>query len=88
MQNASFIVEDDDHDQPHIRGIMQDLFEHAPLGTVMIITDSVNTLFPLLKRTANEYDWRYLGDEEVRKSGKSLAFQGPKNYVMLERCNG
>ena len=87
-ENASFIVEDDDHDQPRIGGIMQDLFKHAPLGTVMIITDSVNTLFPLLKRIANEYGWKYRGDEEVRKSGKSLAFQGPKNYVMLERCAG
>jgi len=84
-ENASFI-KDDDHDQPHIRGFMHDIFKHAPLGTVMIITDSINTLFPLLKRTSNECGWRYLGDEEVRKSGKSLAFQGPKNYVMLERC--
>ena len=88
-ENASFIVvEDDDHDQPHIRGIMHDLFEHSAMGTVMIITDSVNTLFPLLKRTASEYGWRYLGDDEVRKSGKSLAFQGPKNYIMLERYTG
>lgn len=87
-ENASFIVEDDDHAQPHIRGIMQDLFEHAPKGTIIIIIDSINTLFPLLKRTAGEYGWRYLGDEEVRKSGKSLAFKGPKNYIMLERCTG
>ena len=87
-ENASFIVEDDDHDQPRIRGIMHDIFEHSPMGTIMIITDSINALFPLLKRIAKEYGWRYLGDEEVRKSGKSLAFQGPKNYIMLERCNG
>ena len=84
-ENASFI-KGDDHDQPRIRGVLLDIFKKSPVGTVMIITDSVNTLFPLLKRTANGYGWRYLGDEEVRKSEKSLAFQGPKNYIMLERC--
>jgi len=48
---------------------MQDIFKNAPVGTIIIIIDSFNTLFPLLKRTATDYGWRYLGDEEVRKSG-------------------
>ena len=91
-ENASFLVEDcanrDDNEDPkqqRLGGVMKDIFHHAPKGTTMIVTDSSNTLFPPLKYTANDYGWVYLGDEEMRKDGRKLAFLGPKSYVMLYR---
>ena len=99
-ENASFIVEDlevvsveeeeDGNDtqqqqQQCLRGVTRDIFNRAPIGTIMIVTDSVNTLFPILKHTAKEHGWTYMGDEEMRRSGKKLIFLGPKSFVMLER---
>ena len=97
-ENASFIVEDniatsvEENDtqqkqQQYLRGVTRDIFNRAPIGTIMIVTDSVNTLFPILKHTAKEHGWTYMGDEEMRRSGKKLIFLGPKSFVMLERVS-
>ena len=93
-ENASFIVKDAEnseqdeqqqHNQRRICGVMGDIFEKAPIGTIMIVTDSANTLFPPLKTTAQSCGWKYLGDDEKRGSGTKLAYLGPKSFVMLER---
>eukprot|EP00956_Cyclotella_meneghiniana_P022765 scaffold43428_cov22-Cyclotella_meneghiniana.AAC.1 len=82
-ENASFIV----NDQNQIIGVMRDLFIMAPVGTVMIITDSSNKLFRCLKDAANENGWTYLCSEELLDEGKRRAYLGPKSFLVLERIN-
>eukprot|EP00956_Cyclotella_meneghiniana_P040567 scaffold199301_cov33-Cyclotella_meneghiniana.AAC.1 len=80
-ENASFIV----NDQKHIVGVMRDVFVMAPVGTVMIITDSSNKLFRCLKDAADENGWAYLCSEELLGEGKRRAYLGPKSFLVLER---
>jgi hypothetical protein len=87
-ENSSFILEDKEingKQQQRIGGTMKDIFAQASLGTIMICTDSANTLFPPLKETAKEYGWIYFGDEEQREKREKLTYLGPKSYVILER---
>jgi len=91
-ENASYIFLEDssstgDRLQQRIQGAMKDVLERAPLGTIMICTDSSNAMFPPLKNTARAYGWAYLGDEEKRAKGDKMAFLGPKSYVILERLH-
>eukprot|EP00956_Cyclotella_meneghiniana_P026730 scaffold58490_cov20-Cyclotella_meneghiniana.AAC.1 len=81
-ENASFIV----NDQNRIIGVMRDVFVMAPVGTVMIITDSSNKLFPCLKDAANENGWIYLcAEEQLMDEGKRRAYLGPKSFLVFER---
>ena len=81
-ENASCII----NDQKQIVGVMRDLFILAPVGTVMIITDSSNKLFPCLKDAANENGWAYLcAEEQLMDEGERRAYLGPKSFLVLER---
>eukprot|EP00956_Cyclotella_meneghiniana_P038473 scaffold154831_cov36-Cyclotella_meneghiniana.AAC.2 len=82
-ENAtSFIV----NDENQIIGVMRDLFIMAPVGTVMIITDSSNKLFGSLKDAANENGWTYLcAEEQLMEEGKRRAYLRPKSFLVLER---
>ena len=82
-ENASCILK---QDEDTIVGAMKDILEQAPVGTIMICTDSANFLFPALKRTATKLGWTYLGDEERREKRETIAHLGPKSYVILEKA--
>eukprot|EP00985_Skeletonema_marinoi_P027342 scaffold22316_cov97-Skeletonema_marinoi.AAC.2 len=88
-ENASFIAQDVEIDgvpQKQIVGVMRDILTMAPAGTIMIITDSANTLFPYLKDAANKNGWSYLcAEEQLREEGKRRAYLGPKSFLILER---
>ena len=89
-ENSSFILVEgegssDGQQNLRIGGTIRDIFARAKLGTIMICTDSANTLFPPLKATAAEYGWDFLGDEEQRKMSGKLMNMGPRSYVVLER---
>lgn len=88
-ENASFIAQDVEIDgvpQKQIVGVMRDILTMAPAGTIMIITDSANTLFPYLKDAANKNGWTYLcAEEQLREEGKRRAYLGPKSFLILER---
>eukprot|EP00956_Cyclotella_meneghiniana_P020488 scaffold36302_cov34-Cyclotella_meneghiniana.AAC.2 len=81
-ENASYLI----NDQNQIIGVMKDVFVTAPVGTVMIITDSSNKLFRCLKDAAKENGWRYLcAEEQLMHEGKRRAYLGPKSFLVLER---
>jgi len=89
-ENASFIAKEVEIEggvrRKQIVGVMRDILVMAPVGTIMIITDSANTLFPCLKFAANENGWRYLcAEEQLREEGKRRAYLGPKSFLILER---
>ena len=90
-ENASFIAEEveiDGKQQKQIVGVIRDILIVAPVNTIMIITDSANTLFPCLKEAARENGWRYLcAEEQLRQEGKRRAYLGPKSFLILERVN-
>lgn len=81
-ENASFIV----NDQKRIIGAMRDVLAVAPVGTIMIVTDSSNTLFGCLRDAARENGWEYLcAEEQLMEEGKRRAYLGPKSFLVLER---
>lgn len=92
-ENASFILDKghashwaDDHSSEAILvGAMRDIFERSPLGSIMVVMDSSNTLFPALKNTAKKYGWMFRGDDERRVEGQKIDNLGPKSFVLLER---
>ena len=88
-ENASFLAKEVEIEGVHrkqIVGVMRDILTMAPAGTIMIITDSANTLFPYLKDAANEHGWTYLcAEEQLREQGKRRAYLGPKSFLILER---
>jgi hypothetical protein len=88
-ENASFIakeVEIEGVRQMQIVGVVRDILAMAPVGTIMIITDSANTLFPCLKSAAKENGWKYLcAEEQLREEGKRRAYLGPKSFLILDR---
>lgn len=92
-ENTSFISKEVDIEvegahQKRIVGVMRDILAMAPVSTIMIITDSANTLFPCLKDAANENGWRYLcAEEQLREEGKRRAYLGPKSFLILERVS-
>jgi len=79
-ENAS-ILRSNDKDDPLIQGVTRDLMALAKVGTLMLVTDSNNLLWPTLKATAKVYGWRYFGALE-RDSRISM---GPKEFVVLQR---
>eukprot|EP00986_Skeletonema_menzelii_P001776 scaffold488_cov142-Skeletonema_menzelii.AAC.15 len=88
-ENSSFLVKEVEIEgvyRKQINGVMRDILTMAPAGTIMIITDSANTLFPYLKDAANEHGWTHLcAEEQLRKEGKRRAYLGPKSFLILER---
>jgi len=88
-ENASFLAQEVEIDGVHqmqIVGVMKDIVTMAPAGTILIITDSTNTLFPYLKDAANQHGWTYLcAEEQLREQGKRRAYLGPKSFLILER---
>ena len=92
-ENASFILdeghdfhgEDDFSSEAILAGAMRDVFEQSPLGTIMVVMDSSNTLFPALKNTAKKHGWVFRGDDERRVEGQKIDNLGPKSFVLLER---
>jgi len=92
-ENASFVLdeghdshgEDDLSSEAILAGAMRDVFEQSPLGTVMVVMDSSNTLFPALKNTAKKHGWMFQGDDERRVEGQKIDNLGPKSFVLLER---
>lgn len=90
-ENASFIAQDveiEGRQQKQIVGVMRGIFRCSPLNTIMIITDSANTLFPYLKDCAREHGWKYLcAEEQLREEGKRRAYLGPKSFLILLRMN-
>lgn len=78
-ENASFLV---DHETGLFVGTTASILDGgAKKGTFLICTDSSNTLWPALKKTANTHGWEFLGDAEAHHK-ISL---GPKAYVVLEK---
>mmetsp|Transcript_681 Transcript_681/g.936 ORF Transcript_681/g.936 Transcript_681/m.936 type:complete len:434 (-) Transcript_681:79-1380(-) len=65
----------------NICGLVDSALKYAKKGALMLCTDSTNTLWPALEKTAALYGWRYnsSGSEEHK-----IAF-GPKSFVVLER---
>ena len=88
-ENTSFLAPEVEIEGVHrkqIVGVMRDILTMAPVGTIMIITDSANTLFQYLKDAAKEHGWTYLcAEEQLRKEGKRRAYLGPNSFLILER---
>jgi hypothetical protein len=80
-ENAAFLLRDGGD---RVGGALGDLLAVAPVGTLVFCTDSANTLWPALRRTASERGWSCVGVEEQRAGTGRIAL-GPKSFVMLER---
>lgn len=64
-----------------IGGAIADILDRAAIGTLVICTDSSNTLWPVLKETATECGWIFYSDTERG----SRIFLGPASFVILQR---
>ena len=80
-ENSSYIV---NKDTGLVTGAVGSILEGAVVGSFLICTDSRNTLWSALKKTAITYGWKYWSDDERVEAGRKIAF-GPKAFVVLER---
>lgn len=82
-ENASFLV---DEETGLLTGLVASVLQGAAVGASLVCTDSGNTLWPALKKTARLHGWEYWSDEENVQIGHKIMF-GPKTFVILERVS-
>jgi hypothetical protein len=82
-ENASFLVNEE---TGLLVGFVASVLEGARRGAMLVCTDSGNTLWPALKKTATLHGWKYWSDSENAELGRKIVF-GPKAFVIMERVS-
>ena len=78
-ENASFLVADG---ATHIRDdcLLGGILQHAKIGSFVICTDSINTLWSVLRATGILWGWNIFSDVD----SENIMF-GPKSFLMMHR---